>query len=237
MKAMILAAGFGTRMQALSQNTPKALIHVDGRPLLHIALRQLEQAGFDEIAVNAHHHAGQIRQFLENYGKKSTARIHYSFENRILNTGGGIKRMLGFFRKDEPILVQNVDILCNIDYSDLFARHIEQNADATLVINKRETDRPLCFGMGMDFRGRGKRGCPRDGRNYGFCGVQVIMPSLFREINEDAFYSIDVYIDAVRQGKRIMGYDIGERYWRDIGRPEDVEQARRDIKSGLLQLS
>ncbi len=238
MKAMILAAGYGTRMKKLSKKTPKALITVDGMPLLYIVLQQLEQAGFDEIAVNAHYHAAQIQQFLENYSKKSGIRIHCSLEEHILNTGGGIKKMLDFFTDadDDPVLVQNVDILCDMDYSHLFSYHVEKNAEATLAINKRRTDRPLCVDEEMNFKGRGKSDSPGKWMNYGFCGIQVVRPSLFREIDADIFYSIDVYIDAARRGKRIIGYDIKNRYWRDIGRPEDVEHACLDIQNGMLQL-
>jgi len=227
MNAMILAAGFGTRLRPLTDSLPKALVPVAGKPLLQHQLEYLQHAGFDHIAVNAHYLADQVKTFLDS----SHAHIDYSFEKTILNTGGGIKKMLHFFPANEPILVINVDILCAMNLPGLMQHHLKYKADATLVINKRTTSRPLLFDEQMHFIGRGTNQSHEACMSYGFCGIQVIQPELFSSRLEDIFYSIDVYIDAARQGKKIIGFELDTgTYWKDVGKMQDILQAEKDLK-------
>ena len=101
MNAMILAAGLGSRLWPMTKDIPKALVQINGVPLLDLVLDRLRCAGFIEIAVNAHHHADQVYDFINSYGKKKNFAIHYSYEEKILDTGGGIKKMLPFFSNSE----------------------------------------------------------------------------------------------------------------------------------------
>lgn len=234
MRAIILAAGFGARMRPLTNKTPKALIPISGRPLLLILLQKLQNAGFDEIAVNSHYKAEELNEFVQQYEEKTKSKIYLSFEQEILNTGGGIKKMLNYFSGDDPVLVHNVDILSAISFKDMLAYHLDNGADCTMAVNKYDSDRFLCFDAMMNFKGRYSAGSSENGNKYNFCGIQVVQPSLFREISEKVFYSIDAYINALNNERKIIGFEIGKTYWRDIGRVEDIEKANNDIKKGLL---
>src|SRR5208282_810592 len=149
MKAMIFAAGLGTRLRPLTNDRPKALVTVAGRTLLEITLSRLRSFGVREVIVNAHHFADQIVDYLQanhNYGM----RIEISREEVLLDTGGGLKKAAWFFLEagassDAPFLVHNVDVLSNIDLAGMMRFHAEHNALATLAVQGRETSRYLLF--------------------------------------------------------------------------------------------
>jgi N-acetyl-alpha-D-muramate 1-phosphate uridylyltransferase len=236
MRAMILAAGFGTRMQSLTHSLPKALVPLQGQPLLAYLLRRLEKNGFTEIAVNAHYLADQVEAFLDGYRSQSSSKIYLSRESKILDTGGGIKQMLTFFSGDEPVLIHNVDILSNCDLAEVVRFHKTNECLATLVIHRRETSRPLFFDDDFKLVRRANQDDLRHRSTFGFCGIQVIQPELFRRVQEDKFYSMDIYLQAVTQGEKISGFLLNNFYWRDIGRPQDIGAAEDDIKNGLFTL-
>jgi NDP-sugar pyrophosphorylase family protein len=231
---MILAAGLGTRLRPLTDKIPKALVPIGDTPILGIVLEKLLRSGFTHIAVNAHHHSEQVRDYLAAYKTDKNIYLDYSYEPTILDTGGGIKRMLAFFRDAEtPILVHNVDILSALNFRDLMRHHVKARAAATLVVNKRQTDRPLSFTDKMEFLGRSRGDLKKgDTKDFGFCGVQVIQPALFRDIDKDKFYSIDVYVNAAKEQEKIIAYDISGIYWRDIGTTDDLDLAEMDYRQG-----
>lgn len=234
---MILAAGLGTRLRPLTNKLPKALLPVAGTPMLEILLRKMERAGYTQVAVNAHHFASQLENFLEHFQPSTSMQIYYSYEATILDTGGGIKKMLEFYLDETPILVHNVDVVTAMDYRALYQFHRDAGIRATLVVNKRKTARPLAFDVNNQLLGKATPSAEKNGLKFGFCGIQVIQPSLFRTIAHDIFYSIDVFVDAARAGSVIKGYDISGFYWRDIGTLEDLERIERDIKEGIFKLS
>ena len=139
MKAMIFAAGLGTRLKPLTDNIPKALVTIGGKPLLQHTIEKLKSSGFDEIIINIHHFADQIVEFI--LSKNSfDIKIEFSDEsNELLDTGGGIKKASHFFCDGEPFLIHNVDILSNINLNDLYLFHNSSNSIATLVCSKRKT--------------------------------------------------------------------------------------------------
>ena len=145
MKALIFAAGLGNRLKPLTDTTPKALLPVDGKPMLEHVILKLKDAGFDQITVNIHHFGQQIIDFLKeknNFGID----IHISDEREyLLDTGGGIKHAAEFLDGDEPFMVHNVDIFSNVDFRELYKKHLESNALATLLVSKRKTSRYLLF--------------------------------------------------------------------------------------------
>ncbi len=234
MRAMILAAGFGTRLRPLTDSLPKALVPVHGAPLLAILLNRLVRFGFNEIAINAHYRATQIEDFLIAFSKNVSAKLHFSYEPKLLDTGGGIKKMLKFFPGDSPLLVHNVDILSDLDLSRLLQTHAENNNDATLVVNSSQSDRALVFDDKNRLLGRASEQNKNCGNHYGFCGIQVIQPFLFRNVRKDVFYSIDTYIEASKSGHNIAAYSMDNYYWQDIGSEQDLLQAQRDIKERRL---
>lgn len=145
MKAMIFAAGTGSRLKPLTDHTPKALIPIGGKPMLEHVILKLKSSGFDQIVINLHHLGNQIVDFLEannNFG----VRIEISDESDyLLDTGGGIKKATSLLCGNEPFLIHNVDILSNVDLKKLYDTHVQTNPLATLLVSQRNTSRYLLF--------------------------------------------------------------------------------------------
>lgn len=229
MKAMILAAGLGTRLRPLTDDRPKALVTVAGRTLLEIALARLRAFGVREAIVNAHHYAEMIVDYLKannNFGM----RIEVSREEELLDTGGGLKKAVHFFCNSlEPFIVHNVDVISTIDLGRILRFHTEENALATLAVQERESSRQLLFDETGQLRGRWVGRDAKAGLALAFCGIHVISPRIFAKMNEEgAFSIIDVYLRLAAQGEKIIAYRADECYWRDLGRPESVLQAALD---------
>lgn len=143
MKAMIFAAGLGTRLRPLTDHMPKALVPVAGKPMLERVILRLKEAGFNEITVNIHHFGEQIIDFLRTHDNFGTE-IHISDERgMLLDTGGGIKKARPFLDGQEPFLVHNADILTDIDLAGLYRHHLESDAESTLLVSERKTSRYL----------------------------------------------------------------------------------------------
>lgn len=231
MRAIILAAGYGTRLKPITNSLPKALIKIQNQTLLGLLLKRLEYFGFNEIAINAHYCANQIKEFVYNFPKKSTTNLYLSIEEYLLDTGGGIKKMLSFFDGNSSVLVHNVDVLSNIDLAALQKFHNLQESAATLAIKKVPNAKPLYFDENMILVGRSSQSKETNNvQNYCFCGIQVVQPELFLRYNKSTFYSIDLYIDAINRGQKIKGFQIQNNYWRDIGTLNDMFAAENDIK-------
>jgi NDP-sugar pyrophosphorylase family protein len=164
MKAMILAAGLGTRLRPLTDNRPKALVELSGRTLLEITLTRLRTFGINEVIINVHHFADMVIDYLKsnnNFG----LRIEVSREEVLLDTGGGLKKAAWFFledpnRLDEPFLLHNVDVISAIDLRRMLQFHTENHALATLAVQARETSRYLLFDDHHQLRGRRASGTP-----------------------------------------------------------------------------
>jgi len=235
MNAMILAAGLGTRLSPLTKHTPKALLQIKGKPLLYIVLDRCIKMGFHRIAVNTHHYSDKIRRAVSEYSFPAKTFLYISEEPTLLDTGGGIKKMVPLLGTSEPILVINVDILANINLKQIVQFHHQQGADATLVVRDETTQRPLAFDQRMRFKGRYFASTPQV-KPYQFCGIQVIAPWIFRDYPGDAFYSIDAYIRALKYDGIINGYLDTDSYWRDIGTFEDYERAQIDVIDGKIEI-
>ena len=249
MKAMILAAGLGTRLRPLTDDRPKALVEVAGHTLLEITLRRLRQFGIREAIVNVHHFAEMIVGYLkknDNFGM----RIEISREDMLLDTGGGLKKAAWFFlegsgHSDEPFILHNVDVLSAIDLERMVQSHRENQALATLAVQERETSRYLLFDAQNQLCGRraGRDREPEIVRPCGqtqalaFSGVHVISSRLLTRMTEDGVFSIiNSYLRLAGEGEKIVAFRADEYYWRDLGRPEDVTQAVRDVEQGVLRL-
>jgi NDP-sugar pyrophosphorylase family protein len=238
MKAMIFAAGLGTRLLPLTENLPKALVPVNSKPLLEHVIVKLRAAGFNKIIINIHHLADQIKTYLKknNYFGLD---ITLSKEEQLLDTGGGLKKAAWFFEDDEPFLVHNVDILSDINLSSLYKAHLEQKVLATLAVKHRKTKRYLLFDQNGFLIGReiDKKIIPaRPGEkliNYqrlSFLGIHVISPQLFRFFpDQDIFSILDVYLNGSNAGRKI-NFTIPEHtYWFDLGRSENLREAEKII--------
>ena len=246
---MILAAGLGTRLRPLTGDRPKALVTVAGRTLLEIAILRLRAFGVREIIVNAHHYADMIVDYLaanNNFGM----RIEVSREEELLDTGGGLKKAAHFFldssgRAEEPFLVHNVDVISAINLARMVQFHAEHAALATLAAQDRATSRYLLFDENGQLCGRraGQSGEPeivrpaRPVQALAFSGIHVLSPRIFAKMNEQgAFSIIDTYLRLAGQGENIVAYRADESYWRDLGRPESVAQAARDLAAGKFSI-
>ena len=239
MKAMILAAGLGTRLRPLTNTTPKPLLPVGGTPLIVWNLLLLKRHGFRDVVVNLHHLGPMIEQALGT-GAQFGLRVRYSHEPVILGTGGGIKQAEAYFG-GEPVLVLNGDTLFELDLGALWAFHHARKAVATLVL--RQDPDAAQWGLvevGAEDRivritGRGRaEGGPTVPRM--FAGVHILDPRLLRTVPVGVASSIiDPYFEAIARGESVLGYDLAG-YWSDVGTPERYAQAERDVAEGRIRL-
>jgi NDP-sugar pyrophosphorylase family protein len=243
MKAMVLAAGLGTRLRPLTDRRPKALVEVGGRTLLEITLTRLRSFGIQEVIVNVHHFAEMIVEFLRvnrNFGM----RIEISREEVLLDTGGGLKKASWFFREEqEPFLLHNVDVISTIDFDEMLRTHKETGALATLAVQERESSRYLLFDDRKELCGRRivrekKDEIARRAESMealAFTGIHVICPRFLAMMKEDGVSSIiEVYLRLAKAGEDIHGFRADEYYWRDLGKLEQVGKAEEDLKVGLF---
>jgi len=248
MKAMILAAGLGTRLRPLTDARPKALVEVAGRTLLEITLARLRVFGIREVIINVHHFADMVADYLkqnDNFGMH----IEISREELLLDTGGGLKKAAWFFEDssgtDDPFILHNVDVISTIDFERMVQFHKERQALATLAVQGRETSRYLLFDEQLRLCGRlsGKDQHAEfvnssqqiDVQALAFAGIHVISPRIFSMMSEDGAFSIVTsYLRLAKQGEKIIGFQADEYYWRDLGRPENVVQVEQDLKNNVL---
>jgi NDP-sugar pyrophosphorylase family protein len=247
MKAMVLAAGLGTRLRPLTDDRPKALVELGGRTLLEITLARLRSFGIREVIINVHHFAEMVLVYLkahENFGM----RIEVSREDDLLDTGGGLKKAGHFFLEepahpDEPFILHNVDVISTIDLGRMAHFHTANQALATLAVQDRKTSRYLLFDEQLKLCGRraGRDGAPELIRTttqmqaLAFAGVHVISPRLIPKLIEDGPFSVvNSYLRLAGQGEKVIGFRADEYYWRDLGRLEDLQQAARDMQEGAL---
>jgi len=247
MKAMVLAAGLGTRLRPLTDHKPKALVEIGGRTLLEITLKRLQDFGIREVIINVHHFAAEILDYLKtnnNFGMK----VEISREDVLLDTGGGLKKAGWFFLehgsgKNEPLLLHNVDVISTIDFGALARCHDESEALATLAVKARETSRYLLFDEKLQLCGRrivkmreDEMVCTADRvEALGFTGIHVICPRMLTMMNEQgAFSIIDLYLRLAHEGQAVRGFRADQYYWRDLGKLEQVHQAEQDYTNGLF---
>lgn len=239
MKALVLAAGLGTRLRPLTDKKPKALIEVNGTPLLESVLRRLIHFGVSEVIINLHHFPGQIRSFVkakDNFG----IRIEFSHEEVLLDTGGGLKKAAHFFDDGKPFILHNVDVISDIDLALMVSRHIEDEALATLATNQRKSTRYFIFDASdllcgwksliknQEILKRTPIGATVD---RAFCGIHVIATALLDKLPETGPFSIvESYLRLAGEGERIVAFKADEYDYRDFGKIEQlgVEKVRRE---------
>lgn len=236
MQAMILAAGLGTRLRPWTLEHPKALVPVDGVPMLERVIVNLRAYGFDKIVVNAHHFSSQIIDFLSarNYGVD----IVVSDESaRLLDTGGGVLKAYPLF-EEMPVLVHNVDILSNADLSLLMRRHMSAGSDCTLLVSGRDSSRKLIFDDEMVLKGwhnirenvyrpEGFKKRETD-REYAFSGIYVVGEGMMDDMRnwaEDERFPIMDYLLSPKRKSFVRGFSQENLELIDIGKPETLERA------------
>jgi mannose-1-phosphate guanylyltransferase len=255
MKAMILAAGLGSRLRPLTDNRPKALVEVNGRTMLEITLSRLRSVGVREVIVNVHHFADMIVEYLktnDNFGM----RIEVSREEVLLDTGGGLKKAAYFFadrnegegenKDEEPFILHNVDVLSTIDLRRMVQFHTANRALATLAVQDRKTSRYLLFDDLLDDQlqlcGRQSEGKHPEivrpsehTRPLAFSGIHVISPRLLAMMTEVGVFSIITsYLRLAAQQEKLLAFRADEYYWRDLGKPDNLERATQDLRLKVI---
>ncbi|MBN2480624.1 MAG: nucleotidyltransferase family protein [Bacteroidales bacterium] len=230
MKAMILAAGKGTRMKPLTDDKPKALLEICGVPLLKHQILYLGYYGIKEIIVNVHHHADQIIDFINNMNK-GDIHIKYSHEKELLDTGGGLSKARRFFDDGKPFVLIASDIITDLDLSDLYGYHLLHNPVATLAVRHRKSTRELLFDSNYNLCGwhhniTGETLMVRDVRDpvkIAFSAIHVIDPVFFSLIPEKGSFSLtDVYLRLAPHWE-IKGYEHNHSHWFEFGRIDNLE--------------
>lgn len=225
MKAMILAAGFGTRLRPLTELKPKALVPVANKPILARNIEYLISYGITEIIVNAHHHAQQVVAYLRQ-GNPYGLDIEVKVESEILGTGGGIKNAEDFWDK-EPFFVINSDILTDIDLGSVHKIHQVSGALVTLVLHDCEPYNQVQVDGHWNITDIAKVNTP--GR-YAFTGIHVINPEILAQIPRGIFSDIiECYRQLIRMGKPVRACLVQGHYWRDIGSIQSYLEANREL--------
>ncbi len=227
MKALILAAGFGTRLSPYTNITPKPLFEVGKKPLLEITIHQLIKAGCSAIIINTHHLHKKIETLVDE--NEFPVPVETRYEPEILDTGGAIKNVEDFIG-DTPFFVVNSDIVTDIDYKKVFEYHRSHPHPATLVVH----DYPEFNNVSVDdtemIKGFHLESCPH--AKLAFTGIQILDPVVFEHIPAKRFTSsIALYQKLIQNGKGVRGYNSKNLYWIDIGTPEKFSKACLDASA------
>lgn len=237
MQGMILAAGFGTRLRPLTDRMPKALVPVNGRPMIAHVIDKFIFYGINDILINAHYFADQVKDFINrsNYN----AEIRVVEENKIMGTGGGIFNMLNFI-SDDDFVVYNTDVICDVDLKELMSYHEQNKAAATMVMQDRDTFNQVVIDSGNNFCGLNliKKGInkivrkPSGGMELlAFCGIHAVNKNKIEKYRQELteYSIIDVYLKAASELEIIKAY-ITHINWFDLGTPEKLKEAEEYLK-------
>ena len=228
MKAMILAAGLGTRLAPLTSTRPKPLVPVGNRPIIDRTIFWLKAHGVDEMVVNTHHHPSQIRNYL-NSGRPFGVRIHISEEPEILGTGGGIRKTRWFWDR-EPFIVVNGDILTDIDLGPALETHQKRGDLVTLVLHDFAPFNQIKLNSQKDILEINP--VPEAGR-LAFTGIHIMKPEVLDHIPSGRFSCIlECYRALIRAGRPLRGHVVQNHYWRDAGNIESYIEANREALNG-----
>ncbi|MGV0927322.1 MULTISPECIES: nucleotidyltransferase family protein [unclassified Empedobacter] len=237
MKAMIFAAGLGTRLKPFTDNHPKALAVVNGKPLLQRNIEYLKSFGINEIVINVHHFADQIIEFLEDNNYFGIEITISDETDQVLETGGGLVKAKANFEED--FLVMNVDILTDLNLANFIKAHQENKALVTLAVSDRNSSRKLFFNEQNELKGWRNLKTEEEikavdsldnCKDLAFSGIHVISPTLFDKITEKGKFSImKVYMDLMKT-ESIIGFDHSGGILIDVGRPESVLEAEQYFK-------
>lgn len=234
---MIFAAGLGTRLKPFTDNHPKALAVVNGKPLLQRNIEYLKSFGINEIVINVHHFADQIIEFLEENNYFGIEITISDETDQVLETGGGLVKAKANFEED--FLVMNVDILTDLNLTDFIKAHQENKALVTLAVSDRNSSRKLFFNKQNELKGWRNLKTEEEikavdslenCKDLAFSGIHVISPALFDKITEKGKFSImKIYMDLM-QTESILGFDHSGGILIDVGRPESVLEAENYFK-------
>ena len=238
MEGMIFAAGLGTRLRPLTNNRPKAMVELMGKPLLEHVILKMRRAGVEKIVINVHHFADQIETFLKNRPDLNEQIVISDERDCLLDTGGGLLKATQYFTPGQDILIHNVDILTDIDLIEVMKYHQTHANEATLVVRSAVPGRGLRFdsegalkGWENSLTGEQKRVDDGfdDAQSYSFCGIHIIGATIWQEMaHEGVFSIIDEYLHQA-QRRKIGGF-LYEGYFMDLGTPEAIVEAEKQLQ-------
>ena len=236
--AMILAAGLGTRLQALTKNKPKALVELNGKPLLQHCIENLIDNDFYYIVINVHHFGEQIIDFVKHHN--FDAEIQISDERDLLmDTGGGIVKATPLFKNSKAVLVHNVDIISNVNLGEMSRQFIDSKDDAWLLTQDRESNRKLLFNTEnqlIGWKNKAEENYKWVYDSFGqyqemaFSGLHFFRSDLFANFEVKPQSVIDLYLKLAKTN-RIISKPIQPDYWFDLGKPEQLERAEKHLNS------
>ena len=233
---MIFAAGLGTRLKEETSNKPKAMVEIGGKPLLQHAIEKLKKEGFSEVVVNVHHFSELVIEFVKNH--HFDIPVYISDEtDKLLDTGGGLKKAAPFLAGDEPVLIYNVDVLSNLDLKNLVQEHLRSGTLATLVVRKRKTQRYFKFNkekrlVGWLNKKTGKKMIvlPENFENateMAFSGIHIVNSEIFNLMPAEDRFSITNFYLELAKSHLIKGYFDESELWMDLGKPEELAKAKQ----------
>ncbi len=231
MKAMILAAGLGTRLKPFTDYHPKALAPVHGKPVLQWNIEYLYQAGVRDFIINVHHFAEQIIDFVAQLNMPDCRFAISDERDAVLETGGGLKKAQGFFNDDASFILMNADILTDLPLQDFMEYHWSHEALVSLAVSTRKSSRCLLFNEARQLCGwrnrdsgetKWSRTEDKDVHEMAFSGIHIIHPNFFRYLTQEGKFSIiDTYLEAAKT-ENIMGFDHSAYKLLDIGKPDSL---------------
>ncbi len=239
MKAMIFAAGIGSRLKPLTNTKPKALVEVGGTPMLERTILHLVKYGVKDLIINVHHLADQIENFL---AEKNNFNLNIQISDEreeLLDTGGGIKKASWFFDNDEDFIAINADVITDIDIEKMLKAHQNNQALATLAVRERKSTRAFLFDENMKLSGwknfsSDKTIITRSNSNltgFPFSGIHIIHSSIFQHMKSEGKFSIvETYLELSKR-ETILGYLDADSIWYDIGDISKLHQAEEGIRS------
>jgi len=233
MKAMIFAAGLGTRLKPWTDHHPKALAVVNGKSLLQRNIEYLQIHGIRDVVVNVHHFADQIIEAVQSSNGWGSRVLISDETDAVLETGGGLKKAAHFFTGEEAVVIMNADILTDMDLGSMILQHNATQPIATLAVSNRESSRYFLFNHSKELCGwkNVKTGEEKIIRSdipllaKAFSGIHVISTQLFSLIKQDGKFSmVDVYLE-VAKNNTILYYDHTGSTFIDVGKPENITKA------------
>jgi N-acetyl-alpha-D-muramate 1-phosphate uridylyltransferase len=231
MKAMILAAGLGTRLRPITDTMPKALVKVGGYTMLELTIRYLKKYGIEEIVINVHHFPGQIVRYLEDNNGFGLAFSISDESDQLMDTGGALSKASNLLQGTEPFVLMGVDVLTNLDLSAMLRYHLANRPLATLAVKDRPTSRSLLFNDRLEMVGwRDNSSGTTKGENalnaryaLGYSVIQLVDPGIFSLISEKGPFSIiDLYL-RLMYTEKIIGFRHDESIWLEFGRLDRLD--------------
>jgi len=224
----------GTRLGDDTKDKPKALVKFNGKPMLQGLLENLKTQGFDKVCINIHHFGDMILQFLEKHHNFGLDICISDERNKLLDTGGAVKKAAVFFQGNEPVLVHNVDVFTNLDFYDFFVKHDKSGALVSLLVRDRMSSRKLLFDNSLKLQGwkniktgeyKWTNGPLKDYRERAFSGIYVASPQFPDKIDKHGnFPVVPVWLDLARDNL-IKGVEHNDSLWFDLGTQEKIKAA------------